>query len=581
MDLDGDQLLVVEVDPSARQVVVAGPGSGKTEAVAALVEHLVSVQQLDPLSEILVISFSRAAVEAVSRRLKGVDRGAIPQVVTLDSLAAAILREQRTDDLTGSTFDERIISARDVVVAEGWDSGLELVHVVVDEAQDIVGGRADLVIALIAALPEQTGFTILGDPAQAIYDFQISEDDDRPSLIDTIAALPDVVLRELRGQYRAKTRDARRAAALRGAILHGFDGRDAVEDYAAEVVPVGSVADLAPLLSKWVGRTAILTRTNGEALLVARELAAAGVHAALRRASSEQVLASWIAQGLGQSPVGRVDVDSFEQAVTSMDTPALAGELWRAARSVVRARGPLLDLEALAVRLSSGFTVPELLTEPDRAPVVVSTVHRAKGLEFENVVLVDTSAEDDADSSVRVSYVAFTRARSRLCRVGGPETWNLRRDENGRWYQRGREVWQVWGVQLRGTDVERSTPPGDDIQECAAVIATLSVGDPLEMRLDRHRSTLEVPRYTFTSGGVVVGRTGVEFGEDLARRVGTAARRRLGSQSWPSLAGARIGALETVAGPASRAGVGRWGLWLGIRPSGMLSVSWTEGADVA
>ena len=48
-------------------------------------------------------------------------------------------------------------------------------HLVVDEAQDLVGNRAQLVEALIEQLHLGCGITVFADSAQAIYGF--SEDD--------------------------------------------------------------------------------------------------------------------------------------------------------------------------------------------------------------------------------------------------------------------------------------------------------------------------------------------------------------------------------------------------------------------
>ena len=50
----------------------------------------------------------------------------------------------------------------------------EVRHLVVDEAQDLVGGRARLLHALIAALPASCGITVFGDKAQAIANYERS-----------------------------------------------------------------------------------------------------------------------------------------------------------------------------------------------------------------------------------------------------------------------------------------------------------------------------------------------------------------------------------------------------------------------
>ena len=46
-------------------------------------------------------------------------------------------------------------------------------HILIDEAQDIVGVRKKFCEALIQKINEDTGVTILGDPAQAIYGYSV------------------------------------------------------------------------------------------------------------------------------------------------------------------------------------------------------------------------------------------------------------------------------------------------------------------------------------------------------------------------------------------------------------------------
>ena len=173
LTLDAVQAEAASIQARERQIVLAGPGSGKTEVVAALVSQLVDDQGLNAAEDLLVISFSRAAVEAVARRVRDDVGRSGTSVRTLDSLAARILGTQAGTEWESMSFDERIRRAAAEVAQHGFDLGEGLHHVIVDEVQDIVGDRAALLFALLAALPDDTGFTLLGDPAQGIYDFQL------------------------------------------------------------------------------------------------------------------------------------------------------------------------------------------------------------------------------------------------------------------------------------------------------------------------------------------------------------------------------------------------------------------------
>ncbi|WP_418606619.1 AAA family ATPase [Georgenia sp. SUBG003] len=71
------------------------------------------------------------------------------------------------------SFDARIRRALSELRDGSEPRILDVAHLIVDEVQDIVGERADLVIEALRKLDDDAGFTLLGDPMQAIYDFQL------------------------------------------------------------------------------------------------------------------------------------------------------------------------------------------------------------------------------------------------------------------------------------------------------------------------------------------------------------------------------------------------------------------------
>ena len=94
VDLNHEQLAVVEAAVDARLLVVAGAGQGKTEVVASRIDYLVKSEDLSASREVLVLSFSRAAVTAVRTRLHDRDVPAA-NVRTFDSFAGQLLTRCR------------------------------------------------------------------------------------------------------------------------------------------------------------------------------------------------------------------------------------------------------------------------------------------------------------------------------------------------------------------------------------------------------------------------------------------------------------------------------------------------------
>ncbi len=87
------------------------------------------------------------------------------------------------DDWVTTDFDTRIRSAT-ILVRESEEAKEDLSryrHLILDEVQDFVGDRAEFVKAILEGLAEGAGFTLPGDPAQGIYDFQLKDSTSRLS----------------------------------------------------------------------------------------------------------------------------------------------------------------------------------------------------------------------------------------------------------------------------------------------------------------------------------------------------------------------------------------------------------------
>lgn len=589
--LDLSQRAAATVAPSERQIVIAGPGSGKTEVVSHLVEHLVEDLGVDAAEGLVVLSFSNAAVFAADARLRARRAGPV-DVQTVDSLAGEILRDLADTETPQLSFDRRIALATKLLAECDWDRLEAIEHLVVDEIQDVVGVRADFLLLVLGRLPAGAGFTLLGDPAQGIYDFQIRPDakplstTTSAALLRRAEALGDVTVRHLTGQYRATSRDATRLVALREAVLRA-DPTGELDDFAADLVPLGSIADAVARARRWSGTTVFLTATNGQAMMVAAEITAAGAMAEVRRSARQRVHASWIARLLADRPTSGVTREELEELVAERAQELEAASLWRALRSVARGRGREVDLRALSAGLRRPRPLmPDLIDRPN-LPLVVSTVHRAKGLEFDHVVHVDFPDKawvDDAtdpQTALRTRYVALSRARHHIVRASGPDDRFLRRFElhgmtTPRWYTGGYKPYMTFSYEFRVDDLDRGEPPGEDAAAVQCHIAErVRPGDELTLVLDRARSTLTMPVWSLLHEGVVVGRTSEAFGGDLVARIGTLERKRRG---WPGLSGARVESVVTVAGDPQPA-TGRHGLWLSPVSAGLLRIDWNGDTD--
>jgi hypothetical protein len=227
----------------------------------------------------------------------------------------------------------------------------------------------------------------------------------------------------------------------------------------------------------------------------------------------------------------------------------------------------------------------ELYDEPAH-PLVVSSVHRAKGLEFDACVIIEWPRRQEADESLeqRVLFVALSRARNDLLH-GGPRTkrepWFRNAQAGDRFIKRGRKDWQTFGIEIRGDDVHDVDPAGtvgftEDPQAVQErIVNRVRSGDHvvLDYAGEHDFSRGALPIYVVTHGAGPIGITGRRFGEALKVRVG--------ASRPPRMTEVRVDDLETVKGPmdsGDAAGLGRSGLWIRPRLVGLAEFDW-KGPD--
>lgn len=442
VSLDESQKRVVSVDHDVRQVVLAGPGAGKSQVVGELARRLVSQERLYP-DEILIISFSRAAVDVVrSRTADVVEEGEAVRVQTIDSLAGQIITAAN-EDFEFSGYDAAVERATSLLRAEPENLGLEVQHLVIDEFQDLVGLRAELVMALLDhCVAAGAGFTLLGDPMQGLYDFQLTPK--HPTGVHDLVRFAVADLRaevhELTGEYRSQTADARLAVHARPRLM-GMVAREQVvelQGLVSQLVPLGELdEDAARTIGSWSGSTALLCDTNIRATFVADSLQSFGLRAETAGPLSDHALPAWLGQVFGADDPGLVL--TFDDLTRRLETARVADVEDTARALMALADSPRgLTVRDLAQALVSQAGRRRLQRVADEG-LLVSTVHRAKGLEFDNVVLVDPDDwerrnDGAADEAVaRMLFVALSRGRRRVSVVRGLPTrgWYKRRMAHG------------------------------------------------------------------------------------------------------------------------------------------------------
>lgn len=587
MRLSEEQRVVVEAPPEARALVIAGAGTGKTYSLIARLRYLVDEHGLAPGSELLVLSFTRNAVREVRRRLRS-EGGDVAHVsgLTFDSFATRMLMtldpegSWKTKGYTGRI--KAFASALESPVPELREILDGLRHVMIDEVQDLVTERAEMVRNLISQL--ECGFTVFGDPAQAIYEYQ-RKGQPRPAFTNWLTShVDDLSVHTYTENYRIRD-DRARVALWAGRVLARGTINSRTErrllDTLSSLPALPTLNALASASSK--ATVAILCRTNGQALTISERLWEAGTHHVLQGEAASAPVEKWVSrtlQAFSSTSLTRSDFDD-RLGDTGLAIEIDHDQAWRALRTLGRS-GKQVDLDAVAARMRAGW-VPDGLVQTRASDIVVSSVHRAKGLEFDNVIVVpgDTSFSDadDPAEEARVLYVAMTRAAVGLYRFSLERNWQLRPSKHDRWILggTGANKWQRFGMQLLPGDVDRmSLDPAHGVDIQSRLWCEVRDGDETTLSFDSSTLAAETPRYQILHRSGPIGWTSVSFAIALRQELASPVPK------WPrTITGARIACIESVAGTAAeagRAGLGGRGFWLVPRLEGLAHFDWSARA---
>lgn len=432
--VEGDpaQRAVVSASPSARLVVEAGPGSGKTWVACCRTARLVEVGV--PPARIVVVSFTRAAVGELRARVASFlpepAMAADLAVWTLDSLAWRLRSgfSGEEDGVPADGYEANVRETADMLAKA--DVGLaEFVggigHLVVDEAQDLVDARRDLVMALVAALSPDCGVTVFMDGAQAIYGWQ--EKAARAGGIKGDLLARGFAEMRLDGDHRTRTpRLKAMFAECRKALLDGSADPQATYHHVRETVECHADG-VVPLLRESVGggSTLMLFRSRAGLLSAASELWSVGAEFGLRLSGRRPAVTPWVAAALAGVVEATVSRPAFDTLWGELWPPPIGvgrDAAWTALRRVASSGPTTVDMARLRSRLSAGVPPPELsVREQGAKGLVLSTIHGAKGREADHVRLMmpraPSTERTDWGEEARILFVGATRARKSL-RVG-------------------------------------------------------------------------------------------------------------------------------------------------------------------
>lgn len=421
--LSPTQQRIIQDKESVVIVVAAGPGSGKTRV---LVHKLASLLLLEDVKheQLLMLTFSRAAATEFKQRLMALIGNAahFVEIKTFHSYSFDLLgRIGNIEDAKGVV--ER---AARMISEEGVEpSRICKTVLVIDEAQDMSSEEYALVRALMKA-NEGMRVIAVGDDDQNIYEFRGSDSRFMRQLLDT----PKSTFVEMTENYRSSRHVVDFANAFARGIRHRMkrtsilsvkqdEGTVVVRHHVSCLMYQRIASDL--LAKRANGTMCVLTHSNEQAVIMNSLLRKQGLNSKLIQSTEE--FRFW----------NMAEVRFFvKQIERNTHTPRIADEVWENAKSQTRlayASSTCLPYLERCLRLFEQTSREKFLTDFKEfvfesmtedfcstadADVVVSTIHKSKGHEYDDVYLLVTQPQHVTDLEMRRYYVGMTRAKCRL-----------------------------------------------------------------------------------------------------------------------------------------------------------------------
>jgi len=421
--LSEKQMEIISDKESRCIVVAAGPGSGKTRV---LVHKLASLLLLEDVKheQLLMLTFSRAAAIEFKQRLMGLIGNAAHyvEIKTFHSYCFDLLgRIGNIDEVK----DVVARAAQMIKDGEVEPNRIGKTVLVIDEAQDMSEEEYNLVSALMTA-NEGMRVIAVGDDDQNIFEFRGSDSKYMKQL-----------LQDTNGQFVEMTenyRSAQHIVNFANGFVQGIKGRFkstpiismSKDDGHVSLTHHTSSLLYEPLVNeimrnKGNGTKCVLTQTNEEAVTLVALLRKHGLNSKLIQ--SMDGFRFW----------NMAEVRMFLKYIEQdTHTPLITDDVWENAKlqtfNQYTNSSSLIYLQK-CIQIFEETNKAKYLTDFKEhifessvedycdlkdTDVVVSTIHKSKGREFDDVYMLITEPHYINNDVLRRYYVGITRAKQRL-----------------------------------------------------------------------------------------------------------------------------------------------------------------------
>lgn len=417
------QLEIISDKDSRYIVVAAGPGSGKTRV---LVHKLASLLMLEDVKheQLLMLTFSRAAATEFKQRLMELIGNAahFVEIKTFHSYCFDLLgRIGNLDDAKNVVAE----AANMIIRGDVEPNKIGKTVLVIDEAQDMSIDEYSFIKALITNNEEMRVIAV-GDDDQNIFEFRGSDSKYMFKLLNEEGSK----LYEMTENYRSSQNVVNYANSFIKNInnrmkntpiipIRNYSGCVEVVHHESEYMYQPIVENI--IQNKRYGNSCVLTQTNEEAVIMVALLRKYDIRGKLIQSMD------------GFSFWNLAEIRYFLKCLNKGNkVPIIPQQLWDEAKLAtfsMYAKSNSLNYVKRCIELFeqinkvkyySDFrefiyeSSVEDFCDISDADVVVSTIHKAKGREFDDVYMLLSDYYSKDDNLIRRFYVGMTRAKNRL-----------------------------------------------------------------------------------------------------------------------------------------------------------------------
>lgn len=423
-DLSPTQLNVIKNQTDTYMVVAAGPGSGKTKLLVHKLASLIYMEDVK-YEQLLMLTFSRAAATEFKKRLKMLvgNAAAFVQISTFHSYCFDLLGKIGSPEKSESVIWDTIAKIRSGDIEP---NSITKTVLVLDEAQDMNAEEYELVKVLIE-FNEGMRVIAVGDDDQNIYEFRKSSSKYLTAFINEKQAVVHELLTNFRSRNNLVEFSNQFAKNIRNRLkkntIHANsneNGLISITSHLDNKLPAALVSDF--IQTELRGTTGILTRTNEEALQITALL--------LKNRINTQLIQS----NEGFNLYNLNEIRFFLDMLHYDDSNRLIGEEeWSEAKrqllnkfssspDLETCKKMIKDFEAISLKKKYKTDLEIFIKESkledfitaNGEVILVSTMHKSKGREFDNVFIMLNDYPLRNDEDRRLLYVAMTRAKDNL-----------------------------------------------------------------------------------------------------------------------------------------------------------------------